>query len=236
MPEETQLGPIPWRTLVLGLQVIGAFPYMVGKRDQRPRFNIPLFLWSIFISSFSVSGIFLVLRLGASVILTSEVGSRAFFYSASTTLVATSLSPVTLLISSKKLASFLADTGSDQQGIQSHARWKWSFLVPVLVLLGMFSFSIWYIVNTLKPDTALEGLFIFLVMSIVSLNFLLTLDLLEKTTSVLSQQLVTASNFTDVLARTKKNYTINEDSSKQFISALQAFKYTAWKVSCVESG
>lgn len=221
--------------MVLGLQVVGAFPYTLGKRDQKPRFNIPLFLWSIFIPLLSVSGNLLTIIYGASYLLKSEVGSKAFFYSAATMFIATSLSPVTLLIKSKKLAGFLADIGSDQQDIQSHPSRKWSFLVPVLVVLGMCSFCIWYIGHTLKPNTALEGVFIFLVMTLTSLNFLLTLDLLDKTTSVLSQQLVAASDFA-VLAETQKIDTTEEDSAKQLISALQALKYTGWKVSCMGSG
>lgn len=236
LPQETQLGHIPWKSLVLGLQVVGAFPYTVSKRHQRPQFSIPLFLWSIFINSSSFSGILLTIRLGASFLLTSELGSRAFFYSCCTTMVAASLSPITVSMSSKKLANFLADISSDEQDIQSHPRWKWSFLVPVFVALGMHSFSVWYIVNIMKPDTALEGLLIFLGMVMTSTNFVLLLDLIEKTTSVLSQQLVAASNFTAVFTETLKTDTIEENLAKHLISTLQAFKYTGWKVSCMESG
>ncbi|KAK4314931.1 hypothetical protein Pmani_013800 [Petrolisthes manimaculis] len=111
LPPESTLGLIPWRALVVGLQVVGAFPYILGKGNQKPRFSIPLFLWSIFIHMFSLTGILMVVRFTSSYLsISAAVGSKAFFYSGCTTLVTFSLSPLALMINSKKLAYFLWDT------------------------------------------------------------------------------------------------------------------------------
>ncbi|KAK3871616.1 hypothetical protein Pcinc_023269 [Petrolisthes cinctipes] len=226
LPPESTLGLIPWRALIVGLQVVGAFPYIVGKGDQKPRFSISLFLWSIFIHMFSLAGILTVMRFTSSYLsMPAALGSKAFFYSGCVTLVTASLSPLALMINSKKLANFLWDTGSEAD-IQPNTRGKWSFLVPLLVCLSMILFSLWYTIHSIKPDTAQEVIYLWVVMTVVILDFTLLMDLIEKTTSVLSQHLAAHAN--DIL---QLNATETDDKdSATLISALHALKNTGRKV------
>lgn len=232
LPRDTEVGAMTWSTLVLGLQVIGAFPYTVGKEVQKPKFSIPLLLWFIFQQVFSLTGILVIMKIVHQDI-ESDVGQQTMFYSFFTLLTCITISPLLLMINNQKIADMVREMGSQEEPMPCPKRkWitnKFSAFLMLLQFCALMFVTLFYAVKNMF--NLFELLCVMEVNMFLMFSYFLSLELIDKTYDHFSQRLSKAA---DDLHRTASSISfVNnaENGSEVFISALHSFQLKVWKVS-----
>ncbi|KAK3871615.1 hypothetical protein Pcinc_023268 [Petrolisthes cinctipes] len=235
VPQNSEVGAMTWSKLVMGLQVTGALPYTVGKGDQKPKFNVPLLLWSIFLQLFSVTGILLIVSLTYTEGAT--VGQQTIYFSFFGYCFCLALSPSLLMINSQKIMDMIREIGSQEDPKPSPKRkWfrsKFSAFTMVLEFCILVTFSMYYDVQAMGHSLAKEYSVIYLtaVNSVTKITYYLLLELIEKTYDHLLQRLSQAAD--DLLQTASSISLVNntEKASETFILALHGFQLKVRKVS-----
>lgn len=223
-----------WSALVVGLQVLGAFPYTVGRKVQKPKFSVPLFLWSIFLQLFSMAEMLAIMKFILDT-TTLNVGKQTMFYSFSILHICMSISPLMIMVNSQKIGNLISDMGSQDDPKLSHER-KWlrynlSALVRIVQFCTIMIIFSYFGVTTLRLFNIFELIYVVKIIAFALCNYFLSLELMEKTFDHCSQRLSKAA---DDLHRTASSISLENNAEKGsdvFISALHSFQLKVRKVS-----
>ncbi|KAK4314932.1 hypothetical protein Pmani_013801 [Petrolisthes manimaculis] len=236
VPQNSEVGALTWSKLVMGLQVTGTFPYTLGEGDQKPKFNVPLLLWSIFLQLFSVTGIMVVTSFAFTYTYGAMLGENTIFFSSFAYSFCLALSPSLFMINSKKVLDMIREMGSQEDSKPSPKR-EWfrniSAFPLVLEYCTVVTISVYYDVQAMGLSLAKGYSVVYLtaVNSVTKIVYYLLLELMEKTYDHLLQRLSQAAD--DLLQTASSISLVNntEKASETLISALHGFQLKVRKVS-----
>lgn len=109
LPPDTSSNSLPWRVMVLLMQIFGSFPYRMSATSGPPTFSVPLFLLGAFEQVFVLSLNIMAFKIMFISFFDEDIGTATYICSIFVMITTVCSCPVVLAMKSPALATLLHD-------------------------------------------------------------------------------------------------------------------------------
>lgn len=195
VPPDTDCGLLRWCTLVMGLQVLGMFPFKLSKTHSTPKFSILLCLWSIFLQVTMIWMGILTFKVLVVHRITTSINSMAMAYCLIFLFASYTIVSFYMLVKSRTLGFMLVNFSKALQTTEPEKDKRCCqkglvvFLTPIIFLA---SFILWYCIVVEKFKSPFIITIIIITTALYMSLKLTILQLSTKLFDLLTRPLVTA--------------------------------------------
>lgn len=215
LPRETDVGILSWRASVVNLQLFGMFTFTLSKTDySRPKFNVALCLWSIFLQMFAACCAFITTRDVLFALLSPNIGTVVFVISFTFSLFSQNLASVIMLMNGKKLAAAITELSTKLNHNKPDERKRNSKKKLFIVLLFTTcttAFATWYVVVIGLMDSVVSVVCIMIYVKCLLWSWFIVFDLSQKSFEFLSSHVVVCA---ENVVKSWTNWSSSQELSK----------------------